>query len=76
MAANDRGKLIGLTVLFGVLVVLGIPVVGVLWSNLNDILAGEFGLRRIGSALASLAVFGGLLAGTGAVLRRLEPDEA
>jgi len=76
MAAEDRAKLLGLTVLFGVLVVLGIPLVAYLWGNLNHLLEGDLGFRRIGSVIGSLVVFAGFLVGIGRVLHRLEPDEA
>lgn len=76
MSAGDRAKLLGLMVLFGVLVVLGIPVVAYLWENLNHVLDGDLGFRRIGSVLGSLVVFAGLVVGTGKVLHRLEPGEA
>lgn len=76
MAASDRARVLGLTVLFGLLVVLGVPLVAFLWANLNEVLAGDLRFVRIGSALVSLVVFGAFLVGTGKVLRRLEPDEA
>lgn len=76
MAAGNRATLLGLTVLFGLLVVLGIPLVAYLWENLNHVLAGDLGFRRIGAVLGSLVVFAGFLVGIGRVLHRLEPDEA
>ncbi len=76
MAKDGRVGLVGITLLFGLIVVLGVALVAFLWTNLNDVLAGDLGLRRIGAMFLSLSGFAVFLAGTGRVLRRFDSASA
>ena len=57
-------------VLIGVFVLVGVPIVAVLWDAVNHVVAGELG--RLVIALPALAVFVAFLFVLGNRIRRLE----
>ncbi len=71
VAARGRGLAIGrLMVLIGVFVLVGVPIVAVLWDAVNHVVEGELG--RLVIALPALAVFVAFLFVLGNRIRRLE----
>jgi hypothetical protein len=68
---TDGGPGIGrLVVLLGIFVVVGVPVVAVLWDAVNQVAAGDLG--RLVVAVPALAVFAALLIVLAGRIRRLE----
>jgi hypothetical protein len=70
MTESDAPRVGRIVAFLGVFLVIGVPIVAVLWEAVNEMVAGDLG--RVGTALPALIVFVVFLAVFARQLRRLE----